>query len=155
MLKATSRCIYIVCFLALGFYGFYSLLQAAEVDQADPNAVTKAILLALQTSDYTTIIALMPEEKRSEYQAIISQNPADMDRIFTKYKANAKDIIDVTEFRLMTTFEGKDGMAGMVKKVGGEIFVIILVKEADKYYYDSSLFLTQKSYKELPPFIKE
>jgi hypothetical protein len=131
------------------FIGFTSPLHAQELDRTSPVAVANAFLESLQSKDYTRIISLMAEDQRKEYQSIMDSNPQDIEKIFSKDKKKAGKATRVTELRKMTTFSGKPGIAAKVRKKGREIYVVILSKEGDHYFYENSLTVTSRLYKEL------
>jgi hypothetical protein len=130
-------------------HGITSSLTGQQLDQSDPVAVANAFLQALQNGNYTTIVSLMLAEQQQEYQAILQSNPQDMANLFQKDKQKAGKKTRITELRKMKTLSGKDGVAAKVKKEGEDIYVVILAKVDNKYYYENSLTLGEKLYKSL------
>ena len=149
MFGGQCRYISIICFLLIGIHGFTSILSGAEIDRKNPVAVANAFLEAVHNNDYNTIITLMSSEQRKEYETIMKRSPEDIEKIFSKDKKKAGKVKQVTELRKITTFSGKPGIAAKVKKKGRETFVIILSQEGDEYFYENSLTVTSKLYKQL------
>jgi hypothetical protein len=133
----------------VGVLGFTSMGFSQEINRKDPVAVANTFLKSLHDSDYQTIIQLMSENQRKEYQTIMSNNPKDIEKIFSKDKKKAGKTTEVSELRKMTTFSGKPGIAAKVRKKGPEIFIIILAQEGENYFYENSLTVTAKLYHQL------
>ena len=53
---------------------------------------------------------------------------------------------EVSEIRECTTFSGKPGIAAKVRQKSGELYVIVLSKVDNLYYYDNLLTLAPEAY---------
>jgi hypothetical protein len=128
-------------------------LQMA-VDQKDPEALANYVLQAIRVNDLDALYNVMDKDKKMAYTPF---TPSKRDGLLELVEKDQKKIgkrTKIAELRKCTTISGKQGVAAKVKKKGKEVFVIILAidKNDNLYYYEETLTLSSKLYKELKAF---
>jgi hypothetical protein len=140
--------------LLMGFLVFSPLLVAQEPDLSDPVKVANDVLNFIQSDNADGMLAVMDPEQKQAYLPFTLDKRQEILRVIGKDKEKIGKVKTISEIRECTTFSGKPGIAAKVRKKSGELYVIILSKENNLYYYDNLLTLTPDAYKKLK-FIKK
>lgn len=128
--------------------------QENTVDRTDPVKVANFILTALHTDDYGAIISLMEESRKKEFMPLTADSLAEAKELFRRDKGKLGKKTRISELRELTTFKGKPGVAAKVKRKGDEVFVIILGRDGNSYYFEDNYTLSTNLYKKLK-FLKK
>ena len=144
------RCIvfFKVLLLAAIFFSS-SFIKAQEPDLSDPVKVANDVLNFIRTADADGMLAIMDPDQKQAYLPFTPDKKQEMLRMIEKDKVKIGKVKKVSELRQCTTFSGKPGIAAKVRKKSGELFVITLSKQDNRYYYDNLLTTTPKAYKNL------
>jgi len=135
--------------LLMGTLILSSLLAAQEPDLTDPVKVANDVLNFIQSDNAEGMLAVMDLEQKQAYLPFTPDKRQEILRVIEKDKEKIGKVKEVTEIRECTTFSGKPGVAAKVREKSGELYVIILSKENDLYYYDNLLTLTPDAYEKL------
>lgn len=128
--------------------------QEKTVDRTDPVKVANFVLNALHADDYGAIISLMEESRKQEFMPLSEDSLAEAKELFRRDKGKLGKKTKISELRELTTFKGKPGVAAKVRKKGEEVFVIILGRDGNNYYFEDNYTLSSDLYKKLK-FIKK
>ena len=135
--------------LIASFVGTGVLLLGQSVDHADPIRVANYALGLIRVGDVDGLLEIMAPDLKKGYIPFTPEKREELQGIVHKDRELIGKFKEVTEIRECTTVGGKPGVAGRIWKKSGEVFVIILVKEDNLYYYESLLTMTAKAYKDL------
>lgn len=135
--------------LLIGIFIFNSLLAAQEPDLTDPVKVANDVLNFIQSDNAEGMLAVMDPEQKQAYLPFTPDKRQEILRVMEKDKEKVGKVKEVTEIRECTTFSGKPGIAAKIRERSSELYVIILSKENDLYYYDNLLTLTPDAYDKL------
>jgi hypothetical protein len=128
---------------------FSSLLVGQEPDLSDPVKVANDVLNFIQSDNAEGMLAVMDPDQKQAYLPFTPDKRQEILRVIGKDKGKIGKVKTISEIRECTTFSGKPGIAAKVRKKGGELYVIVLSKVDNLYYYDNLLTLTPDAYKEL------
>ena len=140
--------------LLTGILVFSPLVVAQEPDLTDPVKVANDVLNFLQSDNAEGMLAVMEPEQKQAYLPFTPDKRQEILSMIEKDKEKVGKVKEVTEIRECTTFSGKPGVAAKVREKSGELFVIILSKQDNLYYYDNLLTLTPDAYDKLKPIKK-
>jgi hypothetical protein len=140
--------------LLMGIIVFNTLLVAQEPDLTDPVKVANDVLKFIQSDDAEGMLAVMDPDQKQAYLPFTPDKRQEILRVIGKDKEKIGKVKEVSEIRQCTTFSGKPGIAAKVRRKSSELYVIILSKVDNLYYYDNLLTLTPNAYKKLK-LIKE
>lgn len=135
--------------LLLGILVFSPLLVAQEPDLTDPVKVANDVLNFIQSDNAEGMLAVMDPDQKQAYLPFTPDKRQEILRVIGKDKEKIGKVKKVSEIRECTTFSGKPGVAAKVRRRSGELYVIILAKIDDLYYYDNLLTLTPDAYNNL------
>ena len=135
--------------LLIVFLVFSSLLVGQEPDLSDPVKVANDVLNFIRSDNAQGMLAVMDPDQKQAYLPFTPDKRQEILRVIGKDKEKVGKVKTVSEIRECTTFSGKPGVAAKVRKKGGELYVIVLSKVDNLYYYDNLLTLTPDAYKEL------
>ena len=135
--------------LLMGILVFSPILVGQEPDLSDPVKVANDVLNFIQSVDAEGMLAVMDPDQKQAYLPFTPDKRQEILRVIGKDKKKIGKVKKVSEIRECTTFSGKPGIAAKVSKKSGELYVIILSKVDDLYYYDNLLTLTPDAYKKL------
>ena len=130
------------------------LLVGQEPDLSDPVKVANDVLNFIKSNNAEGMLAVMDPDQKQAYLPFTPDKRQEILRVIGKDKEKIGRVKTISEIRECTTFSGKPGIAAKVRKKGGELYVIVLSKVDNLYYYDNLLPLTPDAYKELK-FIKK
>jgi hypothetical protein len=133
---------------------FSPLLAAQEPDLSDPVKVANDVLNFIQSDDAEGMLAVMDPDQKQAYLPFTPDKRQEILRVIGKDREKIGKVKKVSEIRACTTFSGKPGIAAKVRQKSGELYVIILSKVDNLYYYDNLLTLTPDAYKKLKPIKK-
>jgi hypothetical protein len=128
---------------------FSSLLVSQEPDLSDPVKVANDVLNFIHSDNAEGILAVMDPDQKQAYLPFTPDKRQEILRVIGKDKEKIGKVKTISEIRECTTFSGKAGIAAKVRKKGSELYVIVLSKVDNLYYYDNLLTLTPDAYKEL------
>lgn len=128
---------------------FNSLLVGQEPDLSDPVKVANDVLNFIQSGNADGILAIMDPDQKQAYLPFTPDKRQEILRVIGKDRKKIGKVKSISEIRKCTTFSGKPGIAAKVRKKGSELYVIVLSKVDNVYYYDNLLTLTPDAYKEL------
>jgi hypothetical protein len=135
--------------LLIGIFIFNPLLAAQEPDLTDPVKVANDVLNFIQSDNAEGMLAVMDPEQKQAYLPFTPDKRQEILRVIEKDKEKIGKVKEVTEIRECTTFSGKPGIAAKIREKSSELYVIVLSKENDLYYYDNLLTLTPDAYDKL------
>jgi hypothetical protein len=135
--------------LLIGIFIFSSLLAAQEPDLTDPVKVANDVLNFIQSDNAEGMLAVMDPDQKQAYLPFTPDKRQEILRVMEKDKEKIGKVKEVTEIRECTTFSGKPGVAAKIREKSSELYVIILSKENNSYYYDNLLTLTPDAYDKL------
>lgn len=135
--------------LLIGIFIFSPFLKGQEPDLSDPVKVANDVLNFIQSGNAEGMLAVMDPDQKQAYLPFTPDKRQEILRVIGKDKEKIGKVKEVSEVRECTTFSGKPGVAAKVRQKSGELFVIILSKVDDLYYYDNLLTLTPDAYKNL------
>jgi hypothetical protein len=135
--------------LLMGILIFSPLLAAQEPDLTDPVKVANDVLNFIQSDNAEGMLAVMDPEQKQAYLPFTPDKRQEILRVIEKDKEKIGKVKEVTEIRECTTFSGKPGIAAKIREKSSELYVIVLSKENDLYYYDNLLTLTPDAYDKL------
>ena len=138
-----------IAVLLIVFLVFSSLLVGQEPDLSDPVKVANDVLNFIHSDNAEGILAVMDPDQKQAYLPFTPDKRQEILRVMGKDKEKVGKVKTVSEIRECTTFSGKPGIAAKVRKKGSELYVIVLSKVDNLYYYDNLLTLTPDAYKEL------
>ena len=124
-------------------------LLAQEPDLSDPVKVANDVLNYIRTDNAEGMLTVMDPDQKAAYLPFTPDKRQEVLRVIGKDKEKIGRVKSVSEIRECTTFSGKSGVAAKVRQKSGELYVIILAKIDDLYYYDNLLTLTPDAYKKL------
>lgn len=140
--------------LLMGILVFSLPLMAQEPDLTDPVKVANDVLNFIQSDNAEGMLAVMDPDQKQAYLPFTPDKRQEMLRVIGKDKEKVGKVKQISEIRECTTFSGKPGVAAKVRRKSGELYVIILAKINDLYYYDNLLTLTPDAYNNLKPIKK-
>ena len=135
--------------LLMGILVFSPLLVAQEPDLTDPVKVANDVLNFIQSDNADGMLAVMDPDQKQAYLPFTPDKRQEMLRVIGKDKEKIGKVKKVSEIRECTTFSGKPGIAAKVRRKSSELYVIILAKTDNLYYYDNLLTLTPDAYNNL------
>jgi hypothetical protein len=135
--------------LLIGIFIFSSLLAVQEPDLTDPVKVANDVLNFIQSDNAEGMLAVMDPDQKQAYLPFTPDKRQEILRVMEKDKEKIGKVKEVTEIRECTTFSGKPGVAAKIREKSSELYVIILSKENNSYYYDNLLTLTPDAYDKL------
>jgi hypothetical protein len=124
-------------------------LVGQEPDLGDPEKVANDVLNFIRTDDAEGMLAVMDPEQKQAYLPFTPDKRQEMLRMMGKDKEKIGRVKKISEIRECTTFSGKPGIAAKIREKSYELFVIILAKQDNLYYYDNLLTVTPDAYKKL------
>jgi len=125
------------------------LLVGQEPDLSDPVKVANDVLNFIQSDNAEGMLAVMDPDQKQAFLPFTPDKRQEILRVMGKDKEKIGKVKKISEIRECTTFSGKPGVAAKVRKKGSELYVIVLSKVDNLYYYDNLLTLTPDAYKEL------
>jgi len=140
--------------LLTGILVFSPLVVAQEPDLTDPVKVANDVLKFLQSDNAEGILAVMDPEQKQAFLPFTPDKRQEILNMIAKDKEKVGKVKEVTEIRECKTFSGNPGVAAKVREKSGELYVIILSKQDNLYYYDNLLTLTPDAYDKLKPIKK-
>lgn len=135
--------------LLMGILFFSPILVGQEPDLSDPVKVANDVLNFIQSGNAEGMLAVMDPDQKQAYLPFTPDKRQEILRMIGKDKEKIGRVKTISEIRECTTFSGKPGIAAKIRKKGGELYVIVLSKIDDLYYYDNLLTLTPDAYKNL------
>lgn len=135
--------------LLMGILVFSPLLVGQEPDLGDPVKVANDVLNYIHTDNADGMLAVMDPDQKQAYIPFTPDKRQEILRVIGKDKGKIGKVKKISEIRECTTFSGKPGIAAKIRKKSGELYVIILSKVDNLYYYDNLLTLTPDAYKKL------
>jgi predicted glycosyltransferase len=135
--------------LLISIFIFSPLLATQEPDLTDPVKVANDVLNFIQSDNAEGMLAVMDPDQKQAYLPFTPDKRQEILRVMGKDKEKIGKVKEVTEIRECTTFSGKPGIAAKIREKSSELYVIILSKENNSYYYDNLLTLTPDAYDKL------
>jgi hypothetical protein len=135
--------------LLMGILVINPLLVGQEPDLTDPVKVANDVLNFIQSDNADGMLAVMDPDQKQAYLPFTPDKRQEILRVIGKDKEKIRKVKTISEIRECTTFSGKPGIAAKIRQKSGELYVIILSKIDDLYYYDNLLTLTPDAYKKL------
>ena len=132
-----------------GILIFNPFLIGQEPDLSNPETVANQVLNFIQTGNAEGMLMVMDPDQKQAYLPFTPDKKQEMLRVIEKDKEKVGKVKKVSELRECTTFSGKPGIAAKVRRKSSELYVIILSKQDNLYYYDNLLTLTPDAYKKL------
>lgn len=143
--------IYLVLFALLvsGFFNFNYFLAGQEMDRSDPVTVANYVLKLILVGDVDGLRAMMHPDQRETYTPFTPERREQLQKQAETDREKIGKILEISEVRELANFSGKPAAAARIRKKSGEVYVIVLTKDENLYYYDSFLTLGAKAYKKL------
>lgn len=143
--------VYFVQFVLLlcGFLGFDYFLAAQEMDRTDPVKVANYVLKLILVGDVDGLLTTMHPNHKETYMPFTPERREQMQQQVANDREKIGKVLEISEIRELTNFSGKPAVAAKVNKKSDEVYVIVLTREGNLYYYDSFLTLGAKAYKKL------
>ena len=143
--------VYCVLFVLLfcGFTGFDYFLSAQETDRTDPEKVANYVLKLILVGDVDGLLAVMHPTQKETYTPFTPERREQMQQQVANDREKIGKAMEISEIRELASFSGKPAVAAKVNKKSDDVYVIILTREENLYYYDSFLTLDAKAYKTL------
>lgn len=133
----------------IGIFVLNPLLIGQEPDLSDPETVANQVLNFIQTRNAEGMLMVMDPDQKQAYLPFTPDKQQEILRVIDKDKEKVGRVKKVSELRECTTFSGKPGIAAKVRRKSSELYVIILSKQDNLYYYDNLLTITPDAYKNL------
>ena len=143
--------VYFVLFALLvsGFLAFNYFLAAQEMDRTDPVTVANYVLKLILVGDVDGLLAMMHPDQKVSYTPFTPERREQFQKKVANDREKIEKVFEVSEIRDLANFSDKPAVAAKIMKKSGEVYVIVLTKEENLYYYDSFLTLGAKAYKKL------
>jgi len=144
--------IILVCAIIIVGLVFSGPLMAQDkpVDRADAQEVANHVIKLIKDGNYEAILEIMDPDRKEEFMPLTEKKRKEIAALFEKDKVKIGTTASVSELRQVTTYSGKDGVAAKIHTNKGEVFVIVLSKGSDYFYYfEDTLNLSEKLYKKL------
>ena len=132
--------------LLMGILVLNPLLVGQEPDLSDPVKVANDVLNFIKSDNADGMLAVLDPDQKQAYLPFTPDKRQELLRVIGKDKEKIGKVKSVSEIRECTTFSGKPGVAAKVRKKGSELYVIILSKIDNLYYYDNLLTLAPDAY---------
>lgn len=143
--------VYLVLFtlLASGFLAFNYFLAGQEMDRTDPVTVANYVLKLILVGDVDGLLAMMHPDQKETYTPFTPERREQFQKQVANDREKIEKVFEVSEIRDLANFSDKPAVAAKIMKKSGEVYVIVLIKEENLYYYDSVLTMGAKAYKKL------
>jgi hypothetical protein len=143
--------VYFVLFALLicGFPGFNYFLAAQDIDRTDPLRVANYVLKLMLVGDVDGLLTMMHPNQKETYTPFTPERREQFQELVAKDREKIGKVMEISEIRELANFSGKPAVAAKVNKKSDEVYVIVLTREENLYYYDSFITLGAKAYKTL------
>jgi hypothetical protein len=144
--------VYFVLFalLGCGFPGFNDFLAGQdEMDRTDPVMVANYVLKLVLVGDVDGLLDMMPPAQKETYTPFTPERREQMQNQVTKDREKIEKVMEISEIREMDNISGKPAVVARIAKKADEVYVIVLTREENIYYYGSFLTLGADAYKAL------
>jgi len=132
-----------------GFLGINCFLAGQEMDRSDPVTVANYVLKLILVGDVDGLRAMMHPDQKETYTPFTSERREQLQKQAANDREKIEKVLKISEIRELANFSGKPAVAAKIRKKSSEVYVIVLTKEENLYYYDSFLTLGAKAYKTL------
>ena len=149
MFKRPGLYIVLYALLICGFLAFNYFLAAQEMDRTDPVTVANYVLKLILVGDVDGLLAMMHPDQKVSYTPFTPERREQFQKKVANDREKIEKVFEVSEIRDLANFSDKPAVAAKIMKKSGEVYVIVLTKEENLYYYDSFLTLGAKAYKKL------
>lgn len=134
----------VYCLLSSGFY-----VMGQEIDRTDPVKMSNFILDSIKNGRYYQIVQVMNPQKAEEYLPFDEGKLRALESLFSRDQKKIGNTTAVSELRKVNSFVNREGLAAKVNKKGDEVFVILLSKDGDQYYFEDTLTISKELYEKL------
>lgn len=143
--------VYFVLFVLLlsGFLDFNYFLAGQETDRTDPVTVANYVLKLSLVGDVDGMRSMMHPDQKETYTPFTSEKREQLEKQVAYDREKIGKVTEISEIRELANFSGKPAVAAKIRKKSGEVYMIVLTKDQNLYYYDSFLTLGAKAYKKL------
>jgi hypothetical protein len=124
-------------------------ISAQDMNRTDPIIVANYIIKLVMVGDVDGLRATMHTDKKETFTPFSSEKREELQQIALSDKEKLGKETEVSEIRLYTSIAGKPAVAAKIRKKSKDVFVIILVRDGNSYYYDSFHIIDAKDYKQL------
>ena len=149
MYKQPGAYFVLFALLVCGLLGFNDFLAAQDMDRTDPGTVANYVLKLILVGDVDGLLDMMRPAQKDSYTPFTPEKREQMQNQVAQDREKIGKVMEISEIREMADFGGKPAVAARVNKKADEVYVIVLTREENIYYYDSFFTLEAKAYKAL------
>ena len=149
MYKRPGICFVLLILGVCGFLGINYFLAGQEMDRSDSVTVANYVLKLILVGDVDGLRAMMHTDQKETYTPFTQERREQMQKQAENDREKIGKVLEISEIRELANFSGKPAVAAKIRKKSGEVYVIVLTKDENLYYYDSFLTLGAKAYKKL------
>ena len=149
MYKQPGTYFVLFALLVCGLLGCNDFLAAQDMDRTDPGAVANYVLKLILVGDVDGLLDMMHPARKESYTPFTPEKREQMQNQVAQDREKIGKVMEISEIRELENFSGKPAAAARVNKKGDEVYVIVLTREENIYYYDSFFTLGAKAYKAL------
>jgi hypothetical protein len=131
------------------FFDFNYFLAGQEIDRSDPVRVANYVIKLIIVGDVDGLREMMHPNQKETYTPFTVERREQLQKQATDEREKIEKVLEISEIRELGNFSGKPAVAAKIRKKSGEIYVIVLTKDENLYYYDSFFTLGAKAYKKL------
>ena len=149
MYKRSGICFVLFVLLVCTFFDFKYYLAAQEMDRTNPVTVANYVLKLILVGDVDGLLAMMHPDQKETYTPFTPERREQMQKQVANDREKIEKVFEISEIRELPNFSDKPTVAAKIMKKSAEVYVIVLTREENLYYYDSFLTLGTKAYKKL------
>lgn len=124
-------------------------MRAQEMERTDPVTVADYVLKLTMVGDVDGLRGMMHPDKKASYTPFTSEKREQLQQEAASDREKIGKETKISEIREYATTNGKPAAVAKIRKKSGEVYVIVLTREQNIYYYDSFHTLAAKDYKKL------
>lgn len=125
------------------------------LDRKDPVMVANGIITAIRSDDLDTLVTFFNETNRKKFGVPLSpEQRKKMEKYLVKSKRQIGDVQKVEEAREKSP-DPKPEVVVKIRVDGGEVFVVVLSREGEEYFFEDINSPSTESYEKLKPFVKK
>jgi hypothetical protein len=150
------RAVFFLLFVLLvsGLLDFNYFLAGQEMDQTDPVKLANYVLKLILVGDVDGLRAIMHPDQKETYTPFTIERREQLQQQVANDREKIEKVLEISEIRELTNFNDKPSVAARIRKKSGEVYVIVLTKDENLYYFETLLTLEAKAYKKLKLFKK-
>lgn len=123
--------------------------KTSTLDKTDPVKVANYILQAFHNQDVDAVAQVFNAANRKKFLPLTPESRERMMEFIQEEKETIGAIKKVSEIRAAPSFMGKGAVVAKIRRIGDEVFVIVLTKEEKGYFLEDINSPSIKMYNEL------